>query len=198
MKISLTDFIDFVAKSGAPKLTKVKEIKNRDEYNPATDYWKVVRDKIVEIHQNNLSINELDKILVNISESKSENYSKVIKNYKTLIGKKHYTWIAPPSQQIWESHKLQVTINPELSLELATEKLIIKLYFKSEPLSKSKADLILTLMKENIKKGKYSQHKICLWDIQNHKSYSDEKIKNNLIPLLSGEAISFTTIWNEI
>jgi hypothetical protein len=31
-EISLTDFVDFVIKAGSPKLTKVRELVNREEY----------------------------------------------------------------------------------------------------------------------------------------------------------------------
>ena len=37
-EISLTDFVDFVIKSGSPKLTKVKSAKTRPDYDPKTDY----------------------------------------------------------------------------------------------------------------------------------------------------------------
>ena len=46
IKISLTDFVDFVSKSGTSKLTKVKQIKGRRSYHPAFDFWKLMRDEI--------------------------------------------------------------------------------------------------------------------------------------------------------
>ncbi|MGC8623940.1 MAG: hypothetical protein ACP5VQ_01585 [Phycisphaerae bacterium] len=38
-EISLTDFVDFLIKSGTPKLTKVTQIKQRPDYNP-NPYFK--------------------------------------------------------------------------------------------------------------------------------------------------------------
>ncbi len=35
---------------------KVKEIKRRGEYNPATDYWKDFRDAVVTMHRENKDI----------------------------------------------------------------------------------------------------------------------------------------------
>ena len=49
--ISLTDFVDFVIKSGTPKLTKVRAIKNRPEYEPAIDYWRQLREGIKDFHR---------------------------------------------------------------------------------------------------------------------------------------------------
>ena len=37
--VSLTDFVDFVSKSGRPKLTQVQHVKWRPKYDPKTDFW---------------------------------------------------------------------------------------------------------------------------------------------------------------
>ena len=47
-QISLTDFVDIVSTSGTPKATKVKQVKYRPAYNPAIDFYKRIRDDIVE------------------------------------------------------------------------------------------------------------------------------------------------------
>lgn len=36
--ISITDFIGFVNKSGGSKMTKVKQLKNRENYHPSKDF----------------------------------------------------------------------------------------------------------------------------------------------------------------
>jgi len=52
-EISLTKFVDFVIKSGTPKMTQVRAIKKRrvDGYDPSHDYYRKLRDGIVELHQ---------------------------------------------------------------------------------------------------------------------------------------------------
>ncbi|WP_164879142.1 hypothetical protein [Flavobacterium cerinum] len=40
IKISLTDFLDFINRSGGTKMTKVKQVKNRAKYHPASDFYK--------------------------------------------------------------------------------------------------------------------------------------------------------------
>lgn len=52
--ISLTDFVDFVIKMGTPKLTKVKAVKNREEYEPAKDYWRQLRKGLQSFHKKGL------------------------------------------------------------------------------------------------------------------------------------------------
>lgn len=49
IEISLTDFVDFVCKSGSAKLTQVKKVKYRDDYSPATDFYKALREGIIQI-----------------------------------------------------------------------------------------------------------------------------------------------------
>ena len=46
IQISLTEFVDFVAKSGTPKLTVVRTVKDRHAvgYDPKTDFDKPLRD----------------------------------------------------------------------------------------------------------------------------------------------------------
>ncbi len=46
IKISLTDFVDFVLTIPASHLTKVKKIANRGEYDPKNDFWKPLREGI--------------------------------------------------------------------------------------------------------------------------------------------------------
>ena len=51
-RISLTDFVDIVARVGMQKITKITEIKHREPYSPQTDYWRIVREHIVNNHIN--------------------------------------------------------------------------------------------------------------------------------------------------
>ena len=52
LRITLTDFVDIVSASGTHKTTKVREKLSRDDYHPAKDYYKKVREKIIDIHRN--------------------------------------------------------------------------------------------------------------------------------------------------
>ena len=43
--VSLTEFVDFVGKSGNPKLTLVRQIKERGEYSPAEDFLAEAKER---------------------------------------------------------------------------------------------------------------------------------------------------------
>src|SRR5438046_71606 len=97
--ISLTDFVDFAIKSGTPKLTKVREVKNRHGYEPALDYWKHLREGIQDFHRKaGTSKAALDDILRSLQNPKKlGRYSAAIKGYKKFIGRKNIQWFEPLS-----------------------------------------------------------------------------------------------------
>ena len=68
-KVSLTYFVDFVMKSGTPKLSVVRDFKERDKYEPFADFYKMVREAMVESHKGPLpkKIKELILIAINVA-----------------------------------------------------------------------------------------------------------------------------------
>jgi hypothetical protein len=151
-KISLTDFVDIVSSSGIPKVNKVLEIKNRNEYHPAFDYYKGLREHIIEVHRN-----ALPKALVKQGVAKANhpnkvaNYAEIAEAYHSWWGKKDISWFEPVTGT-FERHGVTVSVNPELGLEINGTKHLVKLYFKSDKLTKNRVDMITFLMNHCIKK----------------------------------------------
>ncbi|SHE43447.1 hypothetical protein [Chryseobacterium takakiae] len=198
VQISLTDFIDYVSKIGTTKFTKVKEIKNRDPYHPAFDFWKPLREKIVEIHKENKNKNLLNEVMNGLTDKNKINlYPHLITQYKSFLGKKKLEWIEPPFAD-WKMNDLRIKINPEVGLFINDKPYIIKLYFKSESLSKSKADLILLMMNENLKKGDFIDANFAILDISKKKLYENSSLNSIHLSLIEGEALSFLKIWDSI
>lgn len=193
--ISLTDFVEYVSKTGSSKLSVVKRVKNRPPYHPSRDYWKILRDAIESYHQGTFS--DLNAVLKAIAKvSKVDKYRVVISRYLSFIRSKEIKWFAPLSGQ-WKNDSLIVKLNPEIGLKINGEKYLIKLYFKDTPLTKSQAELILTLMNTELRKE--GEYRLALLDICSHKLHTDKKLAyDKLIPLLIGEAKSFESIWNSI
>jgi len=63
--ISLTTFVDFVIKSGTPRITYVRKTKQLygQGYSPARDFWKPLRDRIVEMHSREKPCSVLNDLL---------------------------------------------------------------------------------------------------------------------------------------
>lgn len=68
ISVSLTDFIDFVNKSGNSKMTKVKQVKYRNTYHPASDFYKALREEIIETHKINGDKKSLDKLMQKLTD----------------------------------------------------------------------------------------------------------------------------------
>ncbi|MBL3657389.1 hypothetical protein [Fulvivirga sediminis] len=132
MDISLTSFIDFVLKSGSPKMTCAKQIKNQiaEVYDPIKDYYKRFRDAIQELHKHRRPKNDISEIIGELPSSKLENYKKMEAGYKKFMGNKKISWF-PPERENWFHGNLNIPINPEVGLEWNGEKYLVKLYLKS-------------------------------------------------------------------
>lgn len=198
IKISLTDFIDFVSKTGSTKLTQVRKVKERKPYHPATDYYKYVREGIIAIHEAEGNKREFEDLVKSTPDiRKMDNFEKAIKGYTKFIGKKTISWVQPPFRH-WRSGNLDVKLNPEVGLKYDGTKHFIKLYFKSEALSKTKASQILSLMESELRAKAKRDDLFCVLDVRAGKLFCNDKRDVSLLPLLKGEAMSFETIWNSI
>ena len=196
MNISLSPFIDFVLKSGSPKMTCAKTIKSQidDQYDPATDYYKRFREAVDELHKNNRKKGDIKSMIGSLPPNKVDNYELMVKGYQTFLGSKNITWFPPP-RKVWKHKNIEVPINPELGLEWDGQKYIIKMYLKADKPSKDRVASILALIKNSLN-SKDSQ--IGLLDVRNSKLYLYEKSMDLLLPLIQGEAESLEFILNTI
>ncbi|OXA73922.1 hypothetical protein B0A67_02375 [Flavobacterium aquidurense] len=198
ISVSLTDFIDFVNKSGGSKMTKVKQVKNRPPYNPATDFYKALREEIIDTHKNNDDKKRLDNLLQKLTDSKKiANYPSSIDGYKKFWGKKKTQWFNPPFYH-WLTGDLDIKINPELGLAFDKKYYVIKLFLKADKISKDKLSQILSLMESQLRKEAGDQVIFAVLDVKNSKLYENTKDNFTYLPLLEGEAKSFESICKAI
>ena len=145
-QLSLTDFVDIVSASGTPKATKVRQLKKRPGYDPAADFYKRIREDIVEAHQNGEGKEYIDRTLTGLTDQKKITaYPLIVDGYKKWWGRKSFVWFDPPNM-IYSKHGVDVAVNPELGLEIDGTPHLIKLYFKANPLAKNRVDIITHLM----------------------------------------------------
>jgi hypothetical protein len=196
--ISLTDFVDFVVTAGEPKLTKVRQIKERKEYKHRFDHWREMREAIVSYHADGANDKKFFDAFVStvVDEKRQKTYPLVAKNYQSFLGRK--TIVSEATERTtWTYKDLNVIVNPELKLTIDGTCYLTKLYFKERKLTKRSVDIILVLMHHAIPtiKGKYTY---ALHDVKHNKLYTNEAPKDSLLPLLYGEATSFITIWESL
>lgn len=196
--ISITDFIGFVNKSGGSKMTKVKQLKNRENYHPSKDFYKILREEIVNLHQLNKDVKTLDELLGKLADTKKKNnYPAVIAGYKKFLGKKKATWFEPPFKH-WIIGDLDIKINPELGIQLGKNSFVIKLYLSSDKITKDKVTQILSLLEHELRNQVEDVTVFGILDVKTGKLFENTNKDVSYLPLLEGEAKSFETIWKGI
>jgi hypothetical protein len=197
--VSLTDFVDFALSSGTPKLTKVATLKKRGDYHPALDFWRPLREGIVEYHESNAGDpKSLDTFVTGMSDPKKVKPAQAcVKGYKRFLGKKTFKWFAPVSAG-WGPAGMRVRVNPEVGARINDVPHLLKLYFKAEALSKRKVDMVLLLMHEALKGGAPKGAVMGIVDVPRGKLFTAELPNRALLGLLMGEAMSFKTIWESL
>lgn len=201
ISVSLTQFIDFTIKrNGLSKISHIRRIKGY-EYNPATDYWKRLRDEIKRIHQNNLDLDELDSLVDKVNEKKKANYAKLIRFYKKHFRNKRIEWFDPGNSNWMFDNQLLVRSSPELGLYINGKPHIVKLYFKGEDnrIDVNNIKSTITLMNESsFNKSLPDETITSVLNIRRNKMYSDNDINENLLISLESEAQQFIYLWNNI
>jgi hypothetical protein len=200
-KISLTDVVDVISKSGTPKATKVSQIKYRQSYSPQTDFYKALREGIVSVHQNNHPKKALNDILTLLTdEKKIKNYPKAIQGYEKWWGKKNIVWNSTFSAN-YSYQGIDIGINPELGLIIDGEPFLIKLYLKDESLLKLRVDIVLALMETALSAGSVTGCKMAVLDVRNGKlfcSSKDPTSQEKLMKMVNAELAYFSVLWDQI
>lgn len=194
--IPLTTFIDFVTKSGTPKMTVVRNWKTRDKYDPAHDYYKRLREGIIAVHEEGQPTSTLDELVATVPTAKRSNYRAMVAAHKKWCRKKNIEWFEP-SRASWKAGGITVQVNPELGLAIDGERHVIKLYFKAEPLAKNRAALLLHLLHDVCTKRLKDPATAGILDVRNAKLFTGEGAVDLGIQL-EGEAAYWATIWNRL
>lgn len=194
-QISLTDFVDIVSKSGRPKATKVLYVKERPEYEPAFDFYKPLREHIVEIHKSKQDKKKLVELLSTLNDSKKlKNYPRLIDGYKKWWGRKDLEWFNPP-RDVYSVNGFEIIVNPELGLVVNGRRHIIKMYFKTDALSALRTEIITELMEYQLR-GKVTQGDVfSVLDLRNYKIFSAKPGATSSIPLVNAEIAYIASIW---
>ena len=201
-KISLTRFIDFVIKTGSPKLTSVKTTKQQliEGYSPAFDYYKKFREEVVEMHVHDEPVSRLESLAASIvnNDGKQANYSLLAKGYRRFYGpSRQFKWFEPPSSD-WDIGMMTVRVNPELGLRIGDDDVVIKLHLKDEKLSKKELVTVLHLMRTALEYEPISNRVYAILDVRRGKLFRESSYDPVYTTLLRGEASSFATIFDGI
>lgn len=204
IEVSLTQFVDYTVKTGDSRLNHVNTIKHQAEYDVAKDYYKQMREAIIEVHKQSGTKADLEKSLRSIADTKKENYAACITGYKKFWGKKAISWFQPP-RSAWKhtlqgqkSTAIEIIANPEIGLEIGGVKHIVKLYFKSEPFSKKKAQIALCLLHYALHTECKNGETFSFLDVREGKLFSIDSSTPDLLALVQAEATGFAIMWDAL
>ncbi|NLE11487.1 MAG: hypothetical protein GX630_08245 [Actinobacteria bacterium] len=197
-RISLTDFVDVVSKSGTPKANKVAQIKNRPEYAPAVDFYKPLREFIVDNHKSGLPKFAITSVLASITDPKKlSNYPAVAEGYRKWWGNKVLEWF-DPAVGSFAAHGVDVVVNPELGLFVNGTPYVIKLYFKADPLSKTRVDVVTHMMEEALRGSFTGDETMAVLDVRRAKLLAPTVPIPRLTAALHAELAYIAAIWEEV
>lgn len=197
-KLSLTDFIDVVSRTGMARTTKVAQIKHRPKYDPAFDFYKKIREAIQDTHQKGKTRTHLASLLGGLTDPKKQvNYPAVVAGYSKWWGRKAITWFDPPTAQFSHSG-FTVTINPELGLMVNGQPHVIKLYFKGDGLTKQRTLIATGLMEHSLRSSVANGATLALLDIRNAKLFPSQALTPMIVAGLQAELAFIAALWPNV
>jgi hypothetical protein len=200
IQLSLTDFVDIVSTSGTPKATKVHQIKHRPAYNPMTDFYKRIREGIIETHQTGKGKANIDVTIKGLTDPKKRAaYPYIATQYKKWWGRKSLVWFEPLNV-LYKKPDISIAVNPELGLEIDGVPHLIKLYFKVAPLAKNRVNIITHLMEITASNEyPYPPNTIMsVLDVRRGKLFLPTVSAIDLTGMLNAELAYITTLWPTI
>jgi hypothetical protein len=111
-KLTLTTFVDFVSKSGPPKITVVRHFKRGSAYHPAFDFYKGARDAIVGFHRHARPKKALAAMVTELKDPKKAGaYAAIARGHRKFVGRRKMRWFDPPVGT-WNGGGIAVHVNP--------------------------------------------------------------------------------------
>lgn len=196
--LTLSDVVDVFSKAGTPKATKVRQIKNRAAYQPTTDFYRALRGSIISIHANGKNRDALDAIVPSLADAKKTgNYQEIVDGYKKFWGKKAMGWFAPP-RGIYSHAGVDVLVNPELGLIIDDKRVVIKLYFKSDEITKARIELVPVLMEVALRANCQEGDLVALLDVRKAKLYFLGMATGPATAMLNAELAYVAALWPSV
>lgn len=194
-KLTMTEFLDVVSKTAGSKATKVRQIKNKPEYHPSTDFYKPIREEIAAGHKRGGTKADLQGFVDSYPEKKKVGHFQAIVNgYVKWWGKKGVKWFAPPSS-VYANGGFEISVKPEIGLEVDGKRHLIKLYFKPDPLTKPRIELAIQLMESTLRPKARPTDFMSIMDIRKSKLSISTGPSTLLEAVLSAEMKYIADLW---
>lgn len=121
----------------------------------------------------------------------------VANGYKKWWGQKALVWFAPP-RAAYAQHGVEVIINPELGLDINGARHLVKLYFKTEPLSKLRVDNITRLMESTLRSHCQKNEVMAVLDVRESKLFSFHAAAATSMAMIDAELAYVGSLWPHV
>lgn len=193
MPILFKEFSDIATSAGIPKVNKIKKEKHRPPYQPAQDFYKQLREAIIECHENTLGLPHIIKVANNCpNPERRPKYQSLAKGYVKWAKSIGGSWIKP-SRRKFLSSGVEIVVNPELGLSNGSSEMLIKLYFNQEALTQTRANFMLALMAATDQRNIFDKYVVL--DVRKSKAFQFTGNLSLYLQACQAEAAYISAIW---
>jgi hypothetical protein len=193
--VPMTTFSTFVTATPSAKVTAVQTYKAG--YDLRHDFYKRLREAIPRNHQDANTPDGLSDFLRTVtSDRKIENYAKRVSAYQRWWKGQEIVWRGGRSR-VWEAGPLEVSITPELLVDLDGTPHAIKLYLNKDKISTDRANVMLRLLELGYHRGSM-EPAVGVLDVARARLLQPARSLTFLDPVLAGEGAAFDTIFDAL
>lgn len=200
IRITLTEFVNFINSSGMKKMTIVSAAKAKHEEQEGNpfDYWKDFKDEVKRLLKRKGKKGDLWELVENVREEQRENYNQMISGYLRFWKPTRMEWVNPVKKMA-NIGGVKMILNPEIGVKWQGKEYMIKLYLKAnESLDKRHADIILALMESELREKVGDSVEFAILDVKRGKLFLHVDNDPRLLILLKMEGMEFAEMWKEL
>lgn len=200
VRITLTEFVNFINSSGMKKMTIVSAAKAKHEEQEGNpfDYWKDFKDEVKRLIKRRGNKDDLWELVENVREEQRENYSQMISGFLKFWKPTRMEWVNPVKKMA-NIGGVKMILNPEIGVKWQGKNYMIKLYLKAnESLDKRHADIILALMESELREKVDDSVEFAILDVKRGKPFLHIDNDPRLLILLKTEGMEFAEMWKEL
>lgn len=194
-KIFVKEFSAIATERGTKKLNLIRKQKNKQPYNPAVDYYKKFREKIVSILKHKGQLLELKELAEKVPNDKKSNYSSLAKSFVAWAKGKNIIW-HEPIRKSYLSNKTEIVCNPELNLNIDGVNYVIKLYFSvNERMTQDRANYMCFTMQSAFDDNTQNY---AVLDVKTKKMYTFTGNADTFTISVESEIASIERAWSQL
>lgn len=200
IKISMTEFVNFINASGMAKMTIVSnaKLKHEEEDSNPFDYWRDFKDEVKKQLKRQGNKDDLKELVEKVREDVRENYNVMINGFLKFWKPTRMTWIRPVSR-VASIGGVKLIVNPEIGIQWQNKEYMIKLFLKAnENLDKRHADIILAMMEKELRDRVGENVEFAILDVRRGKLFTYINADARLLILLKSEARELADMWKEL